>query len=84
MLFRSNAEIQARQDEIARIKKAQQDKANAPKPFSKEWIANQNKPQSQPSFVINVHSADPKAVVDAVKKYAKQNGGLGSLLKGNN
>lgn len=33
-------------------------------------------PLSTPSFVINVHGADPKATVDAISKYLKQNGSL--------
>jgi len=32
------------------------------------------------NITINVQSADPKAVVDAVTKYAKNNGGLPSVF----
>jgi hypothetical protein len=31
---------------------------------------------NSPSLVVNVHSADPKAVVDALGKYVKTNGSL--------
>ena len=38
--------------------------------------AKQAKEKSQTNVTINVQNADPKAVVDAVSKYIKQNGGL--------
>lgn len=34
-----------------------------------------------PNVVVNVHSADPKAVVQAIRDYGKQNGGLNSVIK---
>ena len=39
-------------------------------------MAQKAKEKSQTNVTINVQNADPKAVVDAVSKYIKQNGGL--------
>jgi hypothetical protein len=51
----------------------------APKVFSPDYNPKTGGPRTQsqtPSFVINVVNADPKATVDALGKYLKQNGSL--------
>jgi hypothetical protein len=49
------------------------------KVFSPNYNPKTGGPRTQPqtpSFVINVHNADPKATVDALSKYIRQNGSL--------
>jgi hypothetical protein len=53
---------------------------NVHDPFGFYAEAGLKPPTGQPNVTVNVHGADPKAVVDAIGKYIKQNGKLPSTV----
>lgn len=81
----TNGEIATRKEDQANMIARQNAAKGIPRLFTNKGFNKDFKnPAPVNNITVNVHSADPKAVVDAIKQYGKQNGGLNSLLKGTN